>query len=254
LAWDPKRYLEFANQRARPVRELAARIPLDAPSLIYDLGCGPGNSAAVLAERWPAARIVGVDNSPEMLERARKEFPPGEWQLADLSSWRPERPAELLFANAAFQWVPEPEETARRLFSCVASGGAFAFQVPANLDGPPNDAIDRVLRELGYDSEIDAGKLSRHVLKPEAYYRALAFEAAAIDIWDTEYLQVLKGDDPVLSWIKGTALIPILAQLGQQRSPRFLERLAAELRVQYPQEPGGETLFPFRRRFVVALK
>ena len=252
MAWDPNKYLQFESHRTRPVGELLARVPLAAPSLVADLGCGPGNSTAVLAERWPEARIIGIDNSSEMIERARSAVPHAEWLLADISNWQPAQPVDVVFANASLQWVPQPEAVLRRLFSFVAPGGAFAFQIPANQEGPPHTLIDDALRELNLDRYIDRERLSRYVLSPRAYFRILASEAAAIDIWDTDYLQVLEGEDAVLSWVKGTALVPILTNLSATDAERFLESLALRLRQAYPPEPGGGTLLPFRRRFVVA--
>ncbi len=253
MAWDPKRYLQFGSQRTRPVFELAGRIPIEAPRTVYDLGCGPGNSAEVLAARWPEAKIIGVDNSPEMLERARDVLPSAEWQLGDLETWAPEKPADVLFANASLQWITRPEATVKRLFDAVAPGGALAFQVPANLDEPPLLYIDEVLNTLGFAGRVNTSLLSRHVLEAAAYYRLLAPKAKSVDVWDTRYLHVLQGEDAVLSWIKGTALVPVVAQLGTD-ADTFVAALKTRLREVYPREPGGETLLPFRRRFVVALR
>jgi trans-aconitate 2-methyltransferase len=254
MAWNPSAYLEFESHRTRPVFELAARVPLKAPTLIYDLGCGPGNSAAVLRDLWPAARIVGVDNSAEMLERARASLPGIEWVEADISRWQPDAPPDLIFANASLQWVSGPEALLRRLISLLAKGGVLAFQVPANLDGPPHTLIDEALAEAGLAERVRRGDLSRYVLAPAAYYRVLAPLAASVDIWDTDYLQVMSGEDPVLNWIRGTALVPITSVLRADERERFLAVLAPLLRRAYAREADGDTLFAFRRRFVVAIR
>jgi trans-aconitate 2-methyltransferase len=250
--WNPETYLQFEERRTRPVHELLARVPLEAPALIFDLGCGPGNSTAALAARWPAARLVGLDNSLEMLAQARKSIAGAEWLHADIASWQPEQPADLLFANASLQWVQEPEATIRRLFSYVAPGGALAFQVPANHQGPPHSLVDQALQETNLIDCVGQSELSRHVLAPAAYHRALSPAARSLDIWDTEYLQVLDGEDAVFDWIKGTALVPILAALNESEKQQFVGALRALLRAAYPREASGKTLMPFRRRFVVA--
>jgi trans-aconitate 2-methyltransferase len=255
MAWNAATYLNFADHRTRPAYELIAHIPVEAPRLVYDLGCGPGNSTQALAERWPNAHLVGVDSSKEMLEAARKDGPKGAaWQEADLANWSPNEAPDILFSNATFQWVPGQTELLPRLFASVKKGGALAFQVPANHADPPHTIIDEVLKEQGLSYRIKSASLSRHVLPQADYFRLLAPLAVNIDIWDTRYLQVLTGSDPVLRWIKGTALVPIVAELNDVEAEAFLDRLAKRLAEHYPQESSGLTLFPFARRFIVAAR
>lgn len=236
MAWNAATYLNFADHRTRPAYELIARIPLEAPRLVYDLGCGPGNSTQALAERWPAARLIGVDNSREMLAAAREDGPKGvEWQEADLSDWSPNETADLIYSNATFQWIGEQQQLLPRLFASVTKGGAFAFQIPANHTDPPHTIIDGVLSEQGLATRIKSASLSRHVLPQADYFRLLSPLAAHIDIWDTRYLQVLEGPDPVLRWIKGTALVPIMAELDEREASQFLARLTKRLVGHYPQ-------------------
>jgi trans-aconitate 2-methyltransferase len=255
MAWHPATYLAHADLRTRPAHELAARIALDAPALIYDLGCGPGNSTRVLAARWPDARLVGVDGSPEMLAAAREQGPTSaRWQLADLADWLPDEPADVVFSNATLQWVAGQEELLPKLFRTLKPGGVLAFQVPANHGEPPHSVIDRVLGELGHADRVAAASLARHVLPQADYYRLLAPLAASLDIWDTSYLQVLSGADPVLGWVKGTALVPVMAALEAGDRQCLIGRLGERLKAQYPPESDGKTLFPFRRRFIVAVR
>ncbi|MFZ1990449.1 MAG: methyltransferase domain-containing protein [Alphaproteobacteria bacterium] len=255
MAWNAATYLNFADHRTRPAYELIVRIPLDAPQVIYDLGCGPGNSTGALAESWPKAKLIGVDSSREMLAAARESGPKNvEWQEADLADWSPAETPDLLYSNATFQWIGGQEKLLPRLFASVKQGGAFAFQIPANHEGPPHTIIDEVLNEQGLAHRIKSAALSRHVLPQADYFRMLSPLASTIDIWDTRYLQVLKGEDPVLRWIKGTALVPIMAELDEREANAFLELLQQRLAAHYPQESGGQTLFPFSRRFIVALR
>jgi trans-aconitate 2-methyltransferase len=255
MAWQPHTYLGFAGHRTRPAYELIARVPLSAPRLICDLGCGPGNSTAALAERWPEARLIGIDNSPEMLAAAKAEGPRhARWMLADVATWSPDEVPDVIFANATFQWVPGQEALLPRLLGLLAKGGVLAFQVPANHHGPPHSLIDEALADVGLAGRVQSAALSRHVLEAVAYYRLLVPLASHVDIWDTDYLQMLHGENPVLAWVKGTALVPVMAALSASESTRFLGRLAELLAAHYPPELGGNTLFPFRRRFIVACR
>lgn len=254
MTWNPSAYLAFADHRTRAVHELVVRVPIVAPQQIVDLGCGPGNSTEVLAQRWPQARLIGVDNSREMLARAAQLPLTAEWVEGDIAAWRPDIAPDILFANASLQWVKEPAGTVERLFSFVAAGGALAFQVPANLGCPPHTLIDEALGEVGLAGAAERFGSSRHVLPATAYYRVLASGARNVDVWDTEYLQVLEGEDAVFRWISGTALVAILAGLAPADRERFTRKLRPLLRAHYPQEPDGRTLMPFRRRFVVAQK
>jgi trans-aconitate 2-methyltransferase len=254
LPWNPSLYLTFGDHRTRPVHELLARVPLEAPARIADLGCGPGNSTAAIAARWPNAHIVGLDNSREMLARAAKSGLKAEWIEGDIATWRPALAVDLVFANASLQWVPEPEHVALRLFSFVATGGVLAFQVPANLGGPPHTLVDQALAETGLMGAVPLSDLSRHVLPAADYYRVLAPDALEVDVWDTEYQQALEGADAVYRWIEGTALVPILAALVPMDRERFTAQLKPLLRAHYPVEADNRALMAFRRRFVVARK
>jgi trans-aconitate 2-methyltransferase len=254
-AWDPAQYLRFERERTQPCRDLVARIELTDPSLIVDLGCGPGNSTAVLRARWPRAELVGVDRSAEMLAKARQSDPAVEWVEEDLTAWSPDRPVDLLFSNAALQWVPDHDHEFARLFRLVASGGALAVQMPANTDEPYQQAAARLrasptwnpfLRTLGSDFDLDG---------PDAYFDRLAPLARRVELWDTRYVHVLDGPDDVVEWTIGTGLRPWLAALPDAaHRERFLSEYRAAIRTAYPPHSGGRVLFPFLRRFLIAYR
>ncbi|QDQ12009.1 trans-aconitate 2-methyltransferase [Streptomyces spectabilis] len=263
--WDPHQYLRHAGHRNRALTDLLAHVrpPADGrPLRIADLGCGPGNSTALIAGRWPTAHITGYDNSPDMLERAAAQAgaTPGggrvDFAPADLTGWVPAEGYDLILSNATFQWVPGHAGSFAAWIAALAPGGTFAFQVPANFDAPSH-ALMRDLAEAPRWRGRLAGSL-RHadaVLEPAAYLDLLSGLGCAADVWETTYLQVLAGEDAVLDWVKGTGLRPVLTALADDpvAAEDFLAEYGALLREAYPRREHG-TVFPFRRLFAVARK
>lgn len=259
--WDPAQYLRHAGHRARPFADLLARVP-DLPGrapLIADLGCGPGNVTTLLAARWPTSRITGYDNSAEMLDKARVEYagPTAgggslDFTHADVRTWAPAQPYDLIISNATLQWVPGHVERFAEWIAGLAPGGTFAFQVPGNFGSPSH----RLMRELAESAGLaDALRHEDAVLTPEAYLAVLADLGCEVDAWETTYVHLLQGEDSVLDWVKGTGLRPLLAALADDPKAReaFLAEYRAALREAYPRGPHG-TPFPFRRVFAVARK
>ncbi|MBI1238543.1 MAG: trans-aconitate 2-methyltransferase [Alphaproteobacteria bacterium] len=253
MSWDPGQYLRFTDERNRPAMDLLARVPLDVPARIIDLGCGPGNSTALLAARFPRAALLGVDSSREMLARARREGPPNsDWLEADAGSFTPAVPPDLIFSNALFQWVPDHAPILARLLGTLAPGGVLAVQMPRNFDAPSHRAIREVAAESPWAAVLKPLIREDPVAGPEKYFAALHPRAASLDLWETEYCHALSGEHPVLEWVKGTALRPLLAVLDSHHRDVFLSHLAERLARAYPRRDDGVTLFPFRRLFIVA--
>lgn len=252
MSWDPKVYLTFGGLRTRAAAELVARIPLEAPTRIADLGCGPGNSTALLAARWPEAAIDGIDNSRAMLAEARETDVPAQWIEADVGSWIPETRYDLVYANATLQWIGAHESLLPRLVSYLVPCGVLAFQVPRNFGEPSH----RIAQELATVPRW-AEKLARardwwSVREPDEYYNILEPLAAPIDIWETRYLQTLEGPDAVYRWVKGTGLRPFLDWLEGAEREEFIAEYRARAAHAYPARADGITLFPFQRLFCVA--
>lgn len=249
--WSPTTYLRYASERGRPFADLIARVPTE-PATIVDLGCGPGQLSTMLRERWPNAYIHGVDSSEPMIEQAIRDNLDADtsYGLGDIATWRPEVPVDLLISNAAFQWVPDQLQVIPRLRASVAPGGVLAFQVPNNF-GEPSHVL---LRELATDARF-APYLSdvRGVrgVDPLTYLDLLADDAWSLDVWETTYLHVLDGDDPVFAWISGTGARPFLQALPADLRMTFEAEYRALLRDAYPRKSYG-TLLPFQRVFVVA--
>jgi trans-aconitate 2-methyltransferase len=252
MTWNPETYLCFANHRTRPAVELLGRVPLAAPRLVVDLGCGPGNSTALLAARWRGARIVGVDRSPDMLERARATGLNVEWVEADAASYRSDSPPDFIFANALFQWLPDHAALFPRLMAQLAPGGVLAVQMPRNFDAPSHVLLAETAQGGPWSGRVADQVRLQPVADPAAYYEILALHSTAVDIWTTEYLQVLHGPDAVLEWVRGTALTPFLARLEGGERDAFTAAYRARLSTAYPPRADGTVLFPFRRIFLVA--
>ena len=252
MAWDPAQYLKFAGPRLRPALDLLQRIDVEAPSSVYDLGAGTGNVTRLIAARWPAARVVGVDGSAEMLAKAAAENPEIEWQQADLATWRPGRPAEIIYSNAALHWLDDHDQLLPGLFAALAPKGVLAVQMPRNFGARSHTLITETA--LGGPWRLVLEKLLRPapVAEPEFYYDLLAPRAASLDIWETEYLQVLAGANPVKEWTKGTWLLPLLAALDEPERSRFVSAFGERVAAAYPPRGDGRTLFPFRRLFLIA--
>ena len=248
--WDPDRYLTFADERGRPFVELVARIGAAAPRTVVDLGCGPGNLTALLADRWPDASVVGLDSSPEMIEKARSVDERISFDVADLRDWAPAAPVDVLISNATLQWVPGHLELLPRLVSSVAPGGWLAFQVPGNFDEPSHTIRAELASEEPFAAHTDGVAVpSSH--DPAVYLDALAGLGCRVDAWETTYLHVLTGPDPVFTWVSGTGARPTLQALPDDLRPAFEAEFKRRLAAAYPEHEYGVVL-PFRRIFVVA--
>lgn len=250
--WSPATYLDCGGERLRPAVDLLARVPLEAPRRIVDLGCGPGNATALLSERWPGAELVGVDSSLEMLAQARKSGLSVEWLEADLAEWRPEQPFDLIYANAVLHWLDHHDVLFPRLVRFLRPGGALAVQMPRNFAAPSHRLLRATAADGPWAARLDGLLREEPVASPVFYYELLKARSRAVDIWETDYLHVLRGDDPVLAWTRGTALRPVMDALDQDAFGAFESAYAARLRQAYPQRADGTTLFGFKRLFIVA--
>jgi trans-aconitate 2-methyltransferase len=249
--WDPTSYLTYADERGRPFLDLLARVGADRPREVVDLGCGPGNLTGLLAERWPDAHVLGLDASPEMVARARERGQRVDYEVADLRAWRPERPVDVLVSNATLQWVPGHLELLAGLVSGVADGGWFAFQVPGNFGEPSHTLRAELAAEAPYaEHTADVDHPASH--DPATYYDALAATGAGLEVWETTYTHVLRGPDPVFTWVAATGARPTLQALPDELRPAFEAEFKRRLAAAYPVRADGTVLLPFRRVFAVA--
>jgi trans-aconitate 2-methyltransferase len=254
-SWDPSEYMRFGDERTRPSVDLAARVAVESPARVIDLGCGPGNSTRVLRARWPQAHVVGLDSSSDMIEAARADEPDGEWAVASIEDWTADEPFDVVFSNAALQWLPEHGPLLERLIGSVALGGALAFQIPSANFAAVRTLIHDVALEGPWAPRM-AGPLGELTMEaPGVYYDHLAPLARSVDIWETEYSHVMDCAPAIVDWIASTGLRPFLAALeSDDETQAFLTELNLRVARTYPQQCDGRVLFPFKRTFVVAYR
>lgn len=253
MRWDPAQYSRFAAERDRPFFDLTARIDAIAPRHVVDIGCGQGHLTATLAQRWPHAVVEGFDSSPEMIAEAAG-LPGVSFSVADAAQWQPTCDVDVIVSNAALQWVPRHQELMAQWGAGLPSGGWLAVQVPGNFNSPSHVLMRRLAGDAAWAAKLRG--VVHHtdsVGTPESYAKVLLDAGLDADVWETTYVHVLQGDDPVLEWIRGTGLRPILTALSPPDAQEFGAQLGAELRNAYPWGPHG-TLFPFRRVFAVGHK
>lgn len=256
-AWNPSAYLRFGGERARPFADLIAHIGCHEPRTVVDLGCGTGGLTVELARRWPRARVVGVDSSAEMLAEAAHRTEPGQLEFVrgDVSAWEPDGPVDVLVTNAVLHWIPGHERLLTKWAAALSPGGELAMQVPGNFRAPAHALLAELCGGPRWaDRLAEVAPRGDAVLSPAGYFDVLSAAGLLPDVWETTYLHVLTGPDPVLEWVRSTVLRPVLARLDDGEAAQFTALYASALREAYPPRPDGTTLLPFRRIFAVAAR
>jgi trans-aconitate 2-methyltransferase len=251
MVWDPQQYLKFSGHRLRPAVDLLMRIPDFHVRSIADLGAGAGNVTRLIRERWPDAAIVAVEGSAEMVAEGRKAAPDVEWLQADLGRWRPAQKYDLIYSNAALHWLPDHARLFPALMETLSPGGVLAVQMPRNFTAPSHLLIAETALNGPWRAKVEPLVTPPPVEGPAFYHGLLAPLSQNIDIWETEYLQVLEGDNPVKEWTKGTWLTRYLDVLQGDEKGAFEAAYGERVAKAYPKNPAGQTLFPFRRLFIV---
>jgi trans-aconitate 2-methyltransferase len=251
VTWQPEVYARFGDERSRPFSDLVARIGAQAPARVVDLGCGPGGLTATLRDRWPGAQVLGIDSSPEMIAAAAPLARDGlAFRLGAVQDWTPDG-EDVVVSNATLQWVPGHRDLLRGWAAALPAGAWLAFQVPGNFRSPSHVLMREVAGSARWRDRV--GGVLRHddaVAEPADYLEDLLAAGWEAEAWETTYLHVLPGEDPVLGWVRGTGLRPVLDALGPADAAAFEAEYAALLRDAYPPGPHGTT-FPFRRLFCV---
>jgi trans-aconitate 2-methyltransferase len=250
--WNPALYKRFESERTRPAAELLARVPLEAPAEVVDLGCGPGNSTELLLQRYPAARIVGTDNSPAMLASARERLPGLAFEQSDIATWAPAKPVDLAYANASLQWIADHASLFPRLLSALAPGGVLAVQMPDNLDQPSHVLMREVAAEARFAGSIgDPSQVRARILPAEGYYDLLA-ALAEVDVWRTTYFHLMDDAAAIVRWLSATGLKSFVDPLPAELRPLYLAEYERRIAAAYPARADGKRLLAFPRLFIVA--
>jgi trans-aconitate 2-methyltransferase len=249
--WSPATYLKFEGERTRAARDLLIGVPLADAKKVVDVGCGPGNSTELLVARYPDAEIVGLDNSPAMLAEAAKRLPGLRFEHADAAVWTPEPDVDLVYANAAYQWVPNHFEALPKVLAALKLGAVLAVQMPDNIAEPTHRLMRETAAALGWAERLaDAGR--QPLPPPRAYYDALAPLAGRVDIWRTAYQHVLANAAAIVEFIRSTGLRPYLDRLSEPERTAFLADFTTRIAAAYPPLADGRVLLQFPRLFVVA--
>ncbi|HET9791165.1 MAG TPA: trans-aconitate 2-methyltransferase [Candidatus Angelobacter sp.] len=253
--WNPDLYLKFSDQRARPAADLIAQIKLENSRRIIDLGCGTGNSTEQVHARWPQAQITGLDSSASMLKQAAERHPDWQWDHAEIDQWRPESSFDLIFSNAALHWLGDHAGLFPRLFQHVSHGGALAVQMPNNFHSPAHQAMKKVAANSRWSAALTNASEKFGVQPVAFYYEVLRKLASHLDIWETEYLQIMDGPKAVHEWIRSTGMRAYLERLADDEQRADFDRLCLEeMEKAYEANDQGKVLFPFKRIFIVAYR
>ncbi|WP_455885188.1 trans-aconitate 2-methyltransferase [Pseudomonas spelaei] len=253
MTWSAKQYTLFEQQRTRPVRDLVAAIATTDVRTAVDLGCGPGNSTEVLAERFPLAHVTGLDSSDDMLVDARRRLPQLNFELADIGAWHPAHAFDVILANASLQWLPHHATLYPQLVRQLTPGGTLAVQTPDNLDEPAHRLARDVAADGPWAAKIGAVKHNeRHAAS--YYYELLSLHCSTVDVWRTIYLHPLADHASVVEWFKASALRPFLAPLTEGEKAAFLQEYQARIVQAYPALADGTVLLPFPRLFIIATR
>lgn len=247
--WNPKQYLKFKSERTQPAMDLLNRIKIDAPANIIDIGCGPGNSTALLKNRYPNSNVIGADSSAEMLKKAAADYHDINFELCDASCdlVRYSGQFDIVFSNACIQWIPNHKKLIPEMFAMLKSGGTLAVQQPMNYDEP----IQRIIREVASNNYWSKKLALRNIdiLTKAEYYDLFGSISDSFDMWEVVYYHSLPGYDAVVEWYRGTGMRPYLAQLNDEEKLMYEQDVLNEVKKQYTLQADGSLMFRFPRLF-----
>ncbi|MDR6634935.1 trans-aconitate 2-methyltransferase [Phyllobacterium sp. 1468] len=253
--WSPDQYLKFEDERTRAANDLLSAVPNQNVKFAVDLGCGPGNSTELIVKRYPHAEVLGIDSSADMTAKAKERLPGCEFAVADIGVWQPQRNADLLYANAVMQWLPDHDRLFPRLMGFLNRGGSLAIQMPDNLQEATHVAMREVAADARWAARVTQADATRSEIGTASFYHQLLRpHCQHVDIWRTTYHHPLQGLDGVIEWFKGSGLRPYLSLLNHDERADFLDRYKQRLAQFYKPMDDGMVLLPFPRMFIVATR
>ena len=252
--WNPNLYMKYANERTQPAIDLIARIHLTTPDRIIDIGCGPGNSTNALKTRWPDADLTGLDSSAAMIEQAGINYPDIKWICADAADdLRSLGKYDLVFSNAALQWLPDQDIVLRNLYGLLNSGGVLAVQVPNTVNMPLRIELKKLADSEKWKDRFRNFDTTHAVNQAGYYYDILSRLSSEIYLWQTDYYHVMDSHDDIIKWYSSTGLRPYLDILTEEEITHFLYDYKKLLEASYEtSSSNGKILFPFTRIFFTA--
>ena len=253
--WDSEKYLKFEKERTQPAIDLVRRVEGRNVSSALDVGCGPGNSSAVIKSVFPEADILGIDFSADMIERAKKDYTDitfEQWD-ADVFTEKSGQKFDLIFSNACLQWLPDQFKTIKNLYKLLNENGIMAIQIPCNFDEPIHHLIHKVVTSEKWKNVF---KQQRNYVMGtvEEYFDVLSALSDEFDIWTTTYHHVLPSHEAIWTWYEGTGLRPYLSQIDDSMRDEFKKDIMEEIRKNYPLQKNGKVIFDFPRLFFVIEK
>jgi trans-aconitate 2-methyltransferase len=253
--WNPDLYLKFNQERTQPSIDLVTRIKFESPSKIIDLGCGPGNSTQILVQRWPDASIIGIDNSPAMIEKAKKDYPYQNWEISDAGKDEFSDTYDIIFSNATIQWIPNHAGLFKKLFLSLNEKGLIAIQIPQFWDMPLGKAIEKIAKDIRWDSATKGVTELFTIHSYSYYFDQLSLLFNEIDMWETYYMHIMDSHFSILEMIRSTGLKPYLDVLKNEKDKEDFEaQVLMEIANDYPKQKNGKVIFPFKRLFFIANK
>jgi trans-aconitate 2-methyltransferase len=253
--WNPDLYLKYRNERTQPSIDLINKIGISLqPRSILDIGCGPGNSSEALLQRWPNVKLTGIDNSANMIEKARTTYPNNKWIVADASNCTSNAKYDIVFSNATIQWIPNHQNLFKRLFNLVNNEGVLAIQVPKFNEMPLSRAIQKIAnKEIWKEATKGCSELFTYH-DEKYYYDLMSSDYKSVEFWQTDYIHILESQYSIIEWIRSTGIKPYLDCLRDEERPLFESEVLAEIKYDYPVQNDGKVLFPFIRLFMVGYK
>lgn len=250
MAWNPDTYNKFKSERYQPYYDLVSHIEKESHQKIIDLGCGTGELTKFLAETFEDATVLGIDTSAEMLAKAPEhknlsfEQKSIEEQVREKQKW------DVIFSNAALQWVDDHDKLFSELVSLLAPNGQLAVQMPSQTENILNKILLQLVQEKPYSEALHNWKRISPVL-PIEHYTTLFFEKGGknFQIYEKVYPIIAQTADALYEFISGSALIPYMERLEEELQYSLAQEFKRRIAAAFPKMPA---VYAFKRIILYA--